>query len=117
MFYKKAILICVLFLMYSPAAFAGGGPSPENCKAVGSALVRCYDCGSERRYLGDVAVLTDYEEDRGKKYCVKASDAKQACSNRFGVPSYNIGFYTKFRIGTGTREETYNTTCVEQVGH
>lgn len=115
MFHKIVILICVLFLMYSPAAFAGG-KNPDSCKAVGSVVVRCYDCGSERSYLGNVAVLTDYEEDQGKKYCVKASVAKQACANKFGVSSYCIDFYTKYSLGMSTYTEFYNTTCVEEVG-
>jgi hypothetical protein len=117
MMYVKMIFVCVFVCMLSLIALAGGGTNPDSCAGVGSALVHCYECSSHtKRYLGKVAVLTGYEEDQGEKFCIRAADAKTACSQAFGVPASAIGFYTKFKIGAGESEECYNTKCVDQVG-
>lgn len=117
---QKVLLSGVVFwglsLMLLSSAWAGTKTTPENCQSVGSALVKCYDCAN-RKYLGNVAVLTGYEEDQGESFCVVASEAKSACSSAFGVSSFQIGFYTKFRMGTGSKEEFYDTSCVEAVGY
>ncbi|MCW7752997.1 hypothetical protein OOT00_03245 [Desulfobotulus sp. H1] len=112
------LLICIVTLVLPPFALATTGQANEsNCKAVGSVVVKCYDCqtGSER-YLGNVAVLTGYEEAQGKKFCVVSDEAVQACRRAFGVSEYHIGYYTRFKIGVETKEETYRTSCVETVG-
>ncbi|GAB6059235.1 hypothetical protein JCM31598_23520 [Desulfonatronum parangueonense] len=118
MFRKKPLLFCVLMLMLPQFVLATGGVNEDNCKAVGSVVVKCYDCqAGAQRYLGNVAVLTGYEEAQGKKFCVVSAEAIQACSRAFGVPEYNIGYYTKFKIGIDIKEETYRTSCVEAVGN
>ena len=113
---KRIIFTCILLFTLDSAALAGGGKTPESCAGVGAALVKCYDCRA-KKYLGNVSVLTSYEEDQGKKFCVRASDAKEACSRVYGVSSGCIGFYTKYSLGMGSVEETYNTTCVEAIGY
>ena len=113
---KRMILTCVLLFILDSAALAGGGKTPESCAGVGSVVVKCYDCVA-KKYLGTVAVLTSYEEDQGKKFCVSVSVAKEACSRVYGVSSGCIGFYTKYSLGMGSVEETYNTTCVEAIGY
>jgi hypothetical protein len=111
------LLICFLTLMLPALALATTKIDAENCKAVGSVVVKCYDCQSNsQRYLGNVAVLTGYEEAQGKKFCVVSDEAVQACSKAFGVSDYNVGYYTKFKIGLDTKEESYRTSCVEAVG-
>ncbi|TWI72283.1 hypothetical protein LZ24_01691 [Desulfobotulus alkaliphilus] len=111
------LLICIVTLVFPPFVLATTTINVENCKAVGSVVVKCYDCqsGSER-YLGNVAVLTGYEEAQGKKFCVVSDEAVKACSRAFGVAEYKIGYYTKFKIGIDTKEESYRTSCVEVVG-
>lgn len=118
MFRKEILLICVLPLIFVPFALATGLTVNESsCKAVGSAVVKCYDCtpGSQR-YLGNVAVLTGYEEAQGKKFCVVEADAKNACARTFGVPESIIGYRTTFNMMMGSKTETYRTSCVEAVG-
>ncbi len=117
---QKVLFLGMLFVALSfalpPSAMAGSKPSPESCAAVGSVALKCYDCGNPQHYVGKVAVLTSYEEAQGKKFCVKASDGKNACSAAYGVPAHRVGFYAKFKLGTGTREEYYKTTCVNNCG-
>lgn len=118
MLYKQAALICAMVLILSQAALATTEKSKEKCQKVGSTLVKCYDCrDSSKRYLGNVAVLTDYEEDQGKKFCVVAATAKTKCASAYGVSKGAIGFYTKFKIGMGSSEEFYRTSCVKSVGY
>ena len=119
MMLKKLVLVSVIILMLSPGAWAGTKATPDNCaavgSAVGSAVVHCYDCVNSK-YLGKVSVLTGYEESGGEGYCVVASEAKAACSRVFGFDRNGIGYYTEFRIGGGSRDETYDTSCVKRVG-
>jgi hypothetical protein len=113
----KIFFVCVFVCMLSLIALAGGGKNPDSCAGVGSVLVHCYECRDDtKRYLGKVAVLTGYEEAQGEKFCVRAADARTACSQAFGVSTHVIGFYTKYKMGLGESEEYYNTSCVKQVG-
>jgi hypothetical protein len=117
MFCKKTALICAMILMLPQFVFATGQVNEGSCKAVGSVVVKCYECnGSTQRYLGNVAVLTGYEEAQGKKFCVVEAEAKQACSRAFGVSENVIGYYTKFNMGLTSKTETYRTSCVEAAG-
>jgi len=111
------VLFAALSFALSSPAMAGTKPSPESCEAVGAALLKCYDCRNPQKYVGKASVMTAYEEAQGKKWCVRAADGKAACSAATGVPKYSVGFYTKYHIGSGTREEFYNTNCVNNVGH
>lgn len=71
---KKTILICAIILMLPQFVLATGSSKNEkNCKNVGAVVVKCYNCGGSKCYLGEVAVLSGYEEDQGKKFCVVAS--------------------------------------------
>ncbi len=118
--WRKLLPIGVLLAAVSlPAGgWAGTNATPENCAAVGSVVVHCYRCRPEpdRAYLGKVSVLTGYEEAGGRGYCVEANEAKSACSRVFGISSGNVGFYTKYSIGWGSRDEIYDEPCVNAVG-
>ena len=111
------VLFAALSFALSSPAMAGTKPSPDNCKAVGSAVLKCYDCRNPQKYMGKASVLTAYEEAQGEKFCVRAADGKAACSAATGVPTYGVGFYTKFSMGGGSREEFYDTNCVNNVGY
>ena len=115
----KTTLITALLAIFilSPSAWATTKKTPSSCAEVGSAKVKCYQCSGTKKYLGDVPVLTAYEKDQGKDFCVRANDARSACASKFGVSKWSIGFYTKFSIGSGTSEEFYNTSCVKEVGY
>ncbi len=120
MSYKKScfVLVFMMFFMVPiPNVSASTKATPENCAAVGSAKVHCYNCDSSpKKYVGYVAVLTNYEVSGGEGYCVRASEAKERCSSKFGYDKNSVGFYTEFRIGGGSREETYHSSCVDAVG-
>jgi hypothetical protein len=70
----------------------------------------------KNKYLGKTSVLLGYEEFEGEGYCVVENDAKWACNSRYGVDKNAVGFYSKFRIGSGSRDETYDTDCIDRVG-
>ncbi|MFW5489710.1 MAG: hypothetical protein ACNI3A_15015 [Desulfovibrio sp.] len=110
-----AVLFVAVSLMSAAPVWASSKASPESCAAVGAVVVHCYDCG-HYKYLGKASVLTGYEESGGEKYCVVVADATAACSSRFGVNRYAIGYYTTFRIGGGSRDETHDTSCIDRVG-
>ncbi len=113
---KVCIILMALFLFGAIAtASASTKATPDNCASVGSAVVHCYNC-IERKYLGTVSVLTGYEESGGEGYCIVASTAKERCSSVYGIDRNGVGFYSEFKIGGGSRDETYDTSCVEAVG-
>ena len=121
MFQQKVILICLFVSLISSVVFASGimgNKTPDSCEAVGAVTVKCYECTNNvKRYLGKVAVLAGYEEDQGKKFCVRENDAKTACSQAFSVPMWSIGYKANYSLGLGNAEETYKTPCVEAAGN
>lgn len=114
-FFLMAVLLVAVSSLSATVAGASTKASPENCASAGSAVVHCYDCVNNK-YLGKASVLLGYEEFGGEGYCIVANDAKNACSSRYGVDRNAIGFYSKFRIGGGSRDETYDTSCIDRVG-
>ena len=118
MYLKKIIVSAVLMIcLPSVSAWAATKKTPSTCANVGSVTVKCYQCKGGQKYLGDVTVTAAYEEDQGKKFCIKLYDARSACASKYGVLMRNVGFYAKYKLGWGTYEEFCKTPCVKAVGY
>ncbi len=115
MMYQKMMCICVLVFCFSSTAMATS-KSPSSCAALGALEVKCYQCSGEKKYLGKAAVMAAYEEDQGKKFCVRTADAESACASVFGVHRNVIGFKAEFWMGLTKSTEWYKKSCVETVG-
>jgi hypothetical protein len=116
-FFLYVMLLLAASFALPSAVRAGTKVNPENCKAVGSAVVYCYECGVDNpRYLGRVSVLTGYEVRQGVKLCVETSEAKSKCAEAFGVKEGNVGYYAEYELGVDSQTEIYGTSCVEEVG-
>lgn len=108
------VLLAAMLFVLPEAALASKSPkkNEETCRGVGWVIVKCFKCRPSKKEMGAVAVLASYEKYQGEDYCVRTSDAKAACFKKYDeLNNWNIGFYTKFSMGSTEFEEWMNPSC------
>ena len=115
----RFFVLCVagLLILSAPAWASSSKKTADSCRALGSLVIKCYYCSNtDKRLLGKAAVLSQYIEEHGGKFCVPAASGKRACAYTHNVPEKRVGFKAEFKIGSTTYTETFKTNCVNAVG-
>ena len=94
--WSVALALAFVLACQAGAARAGARPSPETCEQLGSLVIKCFDCKAGK-YLGKVAVLTDWDETW--KRCYDHSTIVEACTSTYDVSQYVLGYKGAYTIG------------------
>jgi len=99
-----ALFICLVAIIWTVTATAGGNPLAKTCEEVGKIEVRCTDCATGA-YIGSVIVpaLHDASVDR----CHNWGAALKLCSDAYGHEYSCIGMTSDYLIN-GQR---YHDNC------
>lgn len=102
-------LLSGFLLASAPACWAGGSPSPDNCKKLGTIEAKCHEC-TTGDYLGAVVVDAEYTSEQNS--CMKNyKDARTRCAAAANLPESQVGISWEYSLGVTKYSGHYPSHC------